>query len=129
MKIINHFYKQLKTKSPEVFKHLQKAKESQPNTYIVAHFNTNNSSLFWLSNHTFHAKFKDNTQMVIDQDNSSYLTQDKREILMKGDQINNQDIRSKYTHIMNLIKKIKRNKYAPEEKKEGDKRQSKEKPT
>ena len=67
--------------------------------------------------------------MVIDQDNSSYLTQDKREILMKGDQINNQDIRSKYTHIMNLIKKIKRNKYAHEEKKEGDKRQSKEKPT
>lgn len=59
MKIINHFYKDYKIKNLENHKSSLKVRDSQPNIYVIAHFNTNNCSLFWLSNNTYHAKFKD----------------------------------------------------------------------
>lgn len=79
MKIINHFYRELKTKRGDGLKILQKGKESQLNIYVTAHFNTSSYSLFWLGGNNFHAKFKDESEVLLEGDTFIYIGKDKRE--------------------------------------------------
>jgi hypothetical protein len=66
---------------------------------------------------------------VAENDCFTYLSQDKQETLVKNEQVNtvHEDMRYKYNHISNLIKKVKKNKYTHEDKKEG--KEGKEKTT
>ena len=58
MKIIHHFYRELKGKGADILAAL-KGKEPHLSLYVMSHYATTNCTLFLLSNTHLHAKFKD----------------------------------------------------------------------
>lgn len=118
MKIINHFYKEYKLKNEG--KIIQKGKDSNQIVYVIAHFITSHYCLFWLSNNSFHAKFQDDTDIFVDPHSFIFVAADRKEAIYQADKISaaNQDLRAKFNHISNLIKKVKRNRVQqPDDKK------------
>ena len=127
MKIINHFYRELKGKGDAASR--LKAKEGQLGVYVRSHFVTSNYTLFWLSNSNFHAKFYDNTCILAEQDHFTYIDKNRIETINRNDcaSIANQEIKYKFNHVANLIQKIKRKKIIHPENK--DTKEIKERPT
>jgi hypothetical protein len=127
MKIITHFYRELKARNAEVLGSLR-GREGQLSTYVVAHFSTSHYALFWLSTAAFHAKFKDQTEIMAEHDHFTYLGRDRRETVVKNDRLStaSEEVRYKYNHLAALIKKIKRNKFSMEERGEGERERERE---
>lgn len=110
IKILSHFYRELKGRAADSLGGL-KGREGPLGAYVTAHFSTSHYTLFWLSNSHFHAKFKDDSEMLVEAETLTYLGKDKREVSFRLDRISSaaEEIRYKFSHLDTLIKKIKRN--------------------
>jgi hypothetical protein len=83
MKILNHFYRELKGKGDIVSK--LKTKEGHLGVYVRSHFVTSNYTLFWLSSSNFHAKFYDNTCILAETDHFIYIDKNKIDTICRND--------------------------------------------
>ena len=73
MKIINHFAKIYESKEAQI-----KTENLSKPVYLCAFKITSNYTLFELSNNTFQAKFKDNSDILIDNDVVHFMKKGKR---------------------------------------------------
>jgi len=85
--------------------------------YVMAYYNTSHYTMFLLSNGAFHAKFKDESDLLLENEQIIYFNKEKKKSIIKLARINdiNEEIKIKYNHVSALIKKIKKLKMiAPE---------------
>lgn len=115
MKIITHFYREMKNREEgkeEPRNPFSKLREDSlcGAVYVIAHYVTNNYTMFWLSNGSFHSKFKDGLDMLIDSEQLFYFGKDRKKVIVKLNRIaeSGEEIRMRYGHVSTLIKKIRK---------------------
>lgn len=94
MKIIAHFYREMKLKEEDRDRAdpknpLHKLKEdNQPSpVYLSAFFNTTHYTMFSLSNGVYHAKFKDDSDLLIEHEQIVYFGKERKKIILKATKI------------------------------------------
>jgi len=92
MKIITHFFKEMKNKEEgkdEPRNPLSKLREDNlpSSVYVIAYYITNHYTMFWLSNSTFHTKFKDGFDMLVESEQVLCFGQDRKKSIIKLNKI------------------------------------------
>jgi hypothetical protein len=94
MKIIAHFYKEMKLREEEKDRTdpknpLHKLKEdNQPSpVYLTAYFNTSHYTMFSFSNGVYHSKFKDESDLLIEHEQIVYFGKERKKIILKTTKI------------------------------------------
>jgi hypothetical protein len=66
--------------------------------------------MFWLSNGSFHTKFKDGLDMLVESEQLICFGKESKKSIIKLSKIAeaNEDVRVRYTHVAALIKKVRK---------------------